>query len=135
MEFLSSIHQLNDLGLLLLRVALGAIFLVHGKSKWAMWKMQPSEQMPAKMLFLMKLLSIAEPTAAIALFFGFLTQLTALGLAIIMLGASMMKIRVWHAKFTGNGGWEFDLILLTASLALFFLGAGGLGIDRYLFGL
>ncbi len=97
--------------------------------------MQPSEQMPAKMLSLMKFLSLAELAAAIALLFGFLTQLAALGLAIIMLGAIMMKIRVWHAKFGGNGGWEFDFILLAASLALFFLGAGGLGIDRYLFGL
>lgn len=150
MEFFSNLHQLNDLGLLLLRVGVGAIFFVHGKAKLGMWKMpasppaspqsesqggQPTAQMPKKMLSLMKFLSIAETAAGIALLFGFLTQLAALGLAIIMFGAIMMKIRTWKAKFSGDGGWEFDFILLAAALALFFLGAGGLGLDRYLFGL
>ncbi|PJE76117.1 hypothetical protein COV04_01135 [Candidatus Uhrbacteria bacterium CG10_big_fil_rev_8_21_14_0_10_48_11] len=122
------------LALLCLRIALGVIFIVHGKAKWGMWKMQPSEQMPAGMLVKMKILAITETLGGIAVLFGFLTQLAALGLALIMLGAMDFKIRTMKRHFVDSaGGWEFDLILLAASLALVLLGSGAWAIDTLLF--
>ena len=46
MGFLANLHHLGDWALLVLRLGLGAIFLVHGRQKLRMWKMQPSAQMP-----------------------------------------------------------------------------------------
>ncbi|MDO8601188.1 MAG: DoxX family protein [bacterium] len=124
----SQLLQFNDLGLFLLRLAVGIVFLVHGKQKLAMWKMQPSEQMPSGMLNMMRFLSLAEIAGGLALIFGVLTQLAAIGLAIIMLGAIYYKIKIWKKKFSEPGGWEFDLVLLTANLAILLNGGGSISI-------
>ena len=137
MEFFISLHQLSDWGLLALRIALGAVFLAHGRGKLGMWKMQPSEQMPAGTISLMKLLSIVEPLGGIAVLFGFLTQLAAVGLGIIMVGAIKAKIRMFKAPFMvmEKPGWEFDMMNLAACITLFFSGAGAFSLDRVIFGL
>ena len=134
MEFLANLHQLGDVGLLALRIAVAISFLVHGTQKWAMWKMQPSAQMPASMLSMMKFLSIVEPLGGLALLVGFLTQLAAIGLGIIMVGAIRFKIQTMKKKFSEASGWELDLVLLGAAIALFFLGAGSIALNRVFFG-
>jgi len=137
MEFLTNLHQFSDWGLLALRIAVGAIFLVHGTQKWAMWKMQPSEQMPAKMLAMMKFLSVVEPLGCLAVFTGFLTQVASLGLGVIMIGAIAMKKSMMKVPFTAMDkmGWEFDLIILAATIALFIFGAGTISLDNLFWGL
>lgn len=118
----------SDVGLFALRIGVGVIFLIHGIQKFKMWKAQPSAQMTSGMLSLMKFLSIAETVGAIAILSGFLIQLAAIGLGIIMIGAAHMKMTKWGKKFTGDGGWEFDFILLATCVALIFLGAGAYAI-------
>lgn len=137
MEVFANLHQFSDWGLVALRIAVGAIFLVHGRQKWAMWKMQPSEQMPAGMLSTMKLLSIVEPLGGLMVLSGFLTQLAAVGLGLIMVGAIVLKMRMMKVSFATQGktGWEFDFIILAACIALFFYGAGNIGLDRVIFGI
>lgn len=137
MGFFANLYMLGDWGLFALRVALAAVFLVHGYSKRAMWKMQPSGQMPKKMLSMMKVLSIAEPLGALSVLFGFLTHLGAFGLGIIMIGALVLKIGLWKTPFTAQDkmGWEFDLVLLAICVALFFFGGGSFAFDRAIFGL
>ena len=135
MEFFSQLHHLNDWGLVALRLSVGVTFLVHGVQKRAMWKMQPSAQMPAGLLSIIRVLSIAEPLGGLAVLTGFLTQLAAAGFVIVMLGAINLKARQMHKHFTGDGGWELDYILLTTAIALVILGAGGISIDHLLFGL
>jgi len=102
----------------ILRIAVGIIFLVHGKQKMSMWKMQPSEQMPAQMLNMMKMLSVAEPIAGALLVLGVYPLIGAAIIAIIMVGATYFKIAKWGKKFTGDGGWELDFILFAASIAI-----------------
>jgi putative oxidoreductase len=131
-ELIFSLFQYNDFALFLLRLSVGAVFLLHGISKLSMWKMQPSNEMPANMLSTMKILSIAEPLGGIGLLFGVLTRFAALGLAIIMAGAIYLKIAKWNKKFMD--GWEFDFVLLCANLALFLMGPGTWSIDSLLFG-
>jgi putative oxidoreductase len=135
MSFFVSLHQYGDFGLLALRLIIGAIFLVHGLQKRAMWKMQPSEQMPAKMISIMKLLSVCEPLGALAFFSGFLTQLASLGFVIIMCGAVNLKRNVMKKKFADVGGWEFDAVILGGALVIFFIGAGAFSLDRLFFGI
>jgi putative oxidoreductase len=117
LDFLFSLYNHVDWALLGLRIAVGAIFLAHGISKWPMWKMQPSTEMPKGMLMTMRLLSVVEPLGGAAVLLGVLTQVAAIGLGVIMLGALYLKITKWKTKFTGNNGWEFDLLLLAANLA------------------
>src|SRR2546428_13110869 len=70
MGTLASLHHLSDWALLVLRLGLGTVFLVHGIQKRAMWKMQPSAQMPAGLLTIIKVLSIAEPLSGLAMIRG-----------------------------------------------------------------
>jgi putative oxidoreductase len=135
MTVLSSLHQLSDWGLLALRIGVGVTFLVHGSQKRALWKVQPSAQMPAGMLTLLRVLSIAEPLGGVATLVGLLTQAAAVGFIVDMLGAIRLKSMQRHKGFSGDGGWEFEFMLLVAAIALLFLGAGRFALDRAFLGL
>lgn len=137
MSFFASLHASQDWGLLVLRLVVAATFLAHGRAKWGMWKQKPSDKMPASMLNIMRLLSICEPLGGAALILGFLTQLAALGLAIIMLGALNLKIRTMKTPYMGTekAGWEWELLILGGNVALFFAGGGAIALDHVWFGL
>lgn len=128
MSFFASLHQYSDVALLLLRLAVGTLFLIHGLPKRGLWSAQPSPQMPASMLRNLRILSIAEPAGALGLIFGFLTQLAALGLVIVMLGA-IQFLRKGHHK------WELEFLLLVVALSLAIMGAGKYALDRLVFGI
>jgi putative oxidoreductase len=128
---MNGLKRYADIGHLLLRLVIAAIFLYHGTQKWALWSAQP-EGMSSGLLTIMKILSIAEPLGAVALILGLWTRLASLGLAIIMIGAIYMKAVVWGMGFaTPQGpGWEFDLIILAGCIALLFEGAGKYSVDQ-----
>ena len=133
MQLFLSLRQWGDLALFILRLGVGVVFFVHGRQKWPMWKAQLSATMPPGMLNIMRILSVAETLGALAVLTGFLTQLAALGLAIVMVGAINLKVNRLHKSFTGDGGWELDYGILCTCLALLFLGAGIFSLDHVLF--
>ncbi|MDP3697400.1 MAG: DoxX family protein [Candidatus Taylorbacteria bacterium] len=108
--------QYNNIGFLILRLVVAAIFIYHAMPKL-------KNKMGSNFL----ILGVVEGAAAVALVLGFYTQLAALLLAIVMVGAIWMKIVKWHVPFSAmdKTGWEFDLILLAASITIL-LGGGGL---------
>src|SRR5437899_8181048 len=124
MTVLSSLHQFSDWGLLALRLGVGTVFLVHGSQKRAMWRMQPSAQMPAGLLSLLKVLSIAEPLGGLATLVGLLTQAAAAGFILVMLGAIRLKVQQLHKAVTREGGWEVEVLLVVGAIPLLRLGAG-----------
>ena len=124
---------MNDWALLVLRLGLGVIFLVHGIQKQKMWQLQSSAQLPAPLLRTLRLLSIAEPAGALAMFVGLFTQFAAAGFGLVMLGAIRLKALVLKKSFTGDGGWELDFIILVAALVLIVTGGGRFALDRVLF--
>lgn len=65
-------------------------------------------------------LAIAELAGGAAVILGFLTQLAAIGLIVIMLGAIQKKAFVWKTGFWGkNGlGWNYELILISMLLVI-----------------
>jgi len=132
METLASLHHLSDWALLALRLGVGVIFLVHGRQKLRMWKMQPSAQMPAGLLSLLRVLSIAEPLGGVAVITGLLTQVAGAGFVLVMLGAVRLKVTQMHKGFSGADGWEFEYVILAAALTLVFTGAGRIALDRVL---
>jgi putative oxidoreductase len=137
MSFFASLHQFSDGALLVLRLALGTVFLLHGLPKRRLWSAQASAQLPAGMRRNLRILSIAEPAGALGLIFGFLTQLAALGLVIVMVGAITFLVTKAHRKFKEENapGWEFEFMLLVVALALAILGGGRVALDRVIFGI
>ncbi len=136
MHFIMSLHHYS-VALFLQRLCVGLIFWAHGMMKAPMRKMQPSEQLPASALRNLKMLSIAEPLGAIAIALGLLTQLTAFCFVLVMIGAIRYK-RKTKMPFMASGsagGWEFELLLLAASLSIVLMGPGRISIDHLLFGI
>ena len=43
---------------------------------------------------------------------------------VVMVGALYYKIAVWKKKFSGDGGWELDLVLLAILLLVAAMGSG-----------
>lgn len=137
---------LSAWGLVILRLALGITFLVHG---WP--KLNPNGPMkgPAGLAGFLKQLGIPLPTffawvvalletvGAVLLILGLGTRILAVGFAIDMLVAIwLVKRKMMKAGFMDQKvqGWEFEFALFAQSLALIFTGAGSIGLDR-LFGL
>jgi putative oxidoreductase len=110
--------RFTDLSLLLLRLMVAAVFVSSG---WADVK-DPKERAksigmsPSFTLFL----GAAEIAGGLGVAFGVLTQLAAIGLMLVMLGAIRKKIFVWHTGFWGekSSGWHYDLMLVLMSLVI-----------------
>ena len=120
--------QYNNIGLLILRLAVAAIFIYHALPKLKNAKgMAQMMGMPAGMIFM---LGGVEFLSSVGLVLGIYTQLTAVLLAIVMIGAIYFKTVKWRVPFAtmDKTGWEFDLILLAASIAIL-LGGGSMGIQ------
>jgi putative oxidoreductase len=71
-------------------------------------------------------IGLAEVVGGIALALGILTQLAAIGLILIGLGAIQKKIFVWKTGFWGKNsyGWHYDLMLMVMNLVILFTGGG-----------
>jgi len=121
--------QYNDVGLLILRLAVAVIFIYHALPKLKNAKgMAQMVGMPAGMIFM---LGAVELLSSLSLMLGFYTQLAALLLTIVMIGAIGMKTMKWSVSFAAidKTGWEFDFILLAANIAILFGGGGSIGIQ------
>ena len=122
-----------DTGLLILRIAIGIVFLVHGGQKLFVFGFAGVSGAFGQMGIPMPgitgpLAAIVEFLAGGALVIGLLTRLAAFGLAIDMLGAILMV----HIKggFFMPTGYEFAMTLFAANVAIAIAGAGYYSIDR-----
>ena len=124
----ASIHQtkLNDITNLGLRSAIGVIFILHGSGKLnpgfsgfltGQLGFPPEMQIP---------IALAEMIPGILLIVGVLTRISASMLAIVMLGAIFYVKKA--ANLTGEGGFEFDLILLAGALLVITAGPGRISL-------
>lgn len=112
------LSQYSNIGSLVLRLAVAIIFIYHAFPKLKNAKgMAAMVGMPSAMVLM---LGLVELIVSIGLVFGYYTRFAALVLAIVMVGAIGMKIMKWHVPFAGTDktGWEFDLILLAANIAI-----------------
>jgi len=123
---------LESYGLLVLRVFLGIIFIYHAAPKLRMSEaMAKGAGFSSGSVFF---LGLVEFLSGLALILGFYAEIGALLVGIVMLGALYYKIFKWKVSFFAmdKTGWEFDLILLGAAVAVFLLGAGNLSLDAML---
>src|SRR5579862_6119540 len=104
--------RFESAAVLLMRLMVGAIFISSG------WSHATHSTERAKSIGMSKaftlFLGIAELAGSLGVIFGVLTQLAALGLILVMLGAIYKKIAVWHTGFWGDksSGWHYDLMLV-----------------------
>jgi len=116
------LHDITHFGL---RLTVGVIFIAHSLGKF-----QPgfagfieSQGLPPEMQIP---IALAELVPGILLIIGVLTRFSASLLSIVMLGAIFLIKGA--ATLTGDGGVEFDLILLAASLVVIAIGPGRISI-------
>jgi putative oxidoreductase len=111
-----------DIGLFLLRVVAGVVFMYNGWPKLKNWKETfqwfTKERWPLPMLSTI-IASIGETFGGLFLVIGLFVLPTSILLAIIMAGASIFEL--------GKNGWsaaEKPLLLLAICIALFLTGGG-----------
>ncbi len=118
----------GDFGLFILRVAVAAVFIHHAMPKLRNPRgMGQMMGMPGGAVLLV---GVAEVAGALGLLAGILIEIAALFLVIIMVGAIMTKIQKWSIPFAAHDktGWEFDLVLLAANLAILLTGGGSFAL-------
>jgi putative oxidoreductase len=113
-----------DLGLLALRLMVAVVFVTSG------WSHVTRSEERSKSIGMSKgftiFLGVGEVAGGLGVAFGVFTQLAALGLILIMLGAIQKKIFVWHTGFWGEKtyGWHYDLIFVVMNLVILFTDGG-----------
>lgn len=116
--------RFGDYAWLLLRLMIGIVFASSGYNHLK----NPAAR--SKSIGMSKgftiFLGCAEVLGSLGIMLGVLTQLAALGLILIMLGAIQKKVFVWHTGFWGKDGygWHYDLLLVVMNLLFVFMGGG-----------
>ncbi|HLC11408.1 MAG TPA: DoxX family protein [Candidatus Bathyarchaeia archaeon] len=122
-----------DLPSLILRLAIGTLFIVHGypkltaaqRAQGGAW--MKSMGMPAAMI---PFAGVVEFFGGLALILGILTPIVAALSALWMLSTTWLVTTKAKKKYVG--GYEIDITLFLAALALVFLGSGIYSIDHLL---
>lgn len=127
------LEKLKFLGLLAMRLAVGAVFIAHGYPKLfgdtAKWMAGfQSMGFPG---FFAYVAGIVEFFGGILLIAGLFTRIAGLLIAGEM-AVAVLKVHL-HKGLTGPGGYEFPLALAATSFGLMVLGAGVVSIDWLLF--
>jgi len=122
-------HNLNGIGLLLLRVTLGlAMLLGHGLGKWSKLieggEIQFADPFGLGPMTSMIMAVFAEVLCASLLVFGLLTRWSLIPLIITM------AVATFYVHFNdGFGGMEKAFLYLVGFVTLFFTGPGKFSID------
>lgn len=136
MQYFDSLLQYRDLGVLLLRLLVGYLFIYHGWPKLVGGKLAGydinlkgfagwlgSMGFPIPMV-LAVIVAVVEVFGGLGLVLGVGVQLAAALLAIDMAVATWAKIVKMKKGFAGDGGFELDLVLLAVCVFLAVNGAG-----------
>ena len=121
-------NLLHDIAHWGISASIGIVFIVHSLKKfepgWQEWLISigipPELQLP---------IALAEFIGGILLVVGVLTRITGAVLGVILLGA-IFHIRWENGFFVSNGGWEWDLVMLAAVLAIIAAGPGRISISH-----
>jgi putative oxidoreductase len=121
-----------SIGLGVLRVAVAAVFINHGRQKLFVYGFAgvtgAFTQMGVPFPGIMgPLIGLLEFFGGIALIFGFLTRLVTIGFVLDMLGAILLV-----QMKRGFSAFELEFLLLGSSMALFLSGAGTFSVDAFL---
>ncbi|HVU06844.1 MAG TPA: DoxX family protein [Candidatus Paceibacterota bacterium] len=111
----------TDVALLLVRIALGLVFLAHGATKFM--------DMPGTLEFFSAMhlspfwayiVATVEAVGGLSMLLGVATGWSGILLAIVMLGSTFL-VKISHGFI---GGYEFDLTLFLSAIAISLAGPG-----------
>ena len=118
------LHDITHFGI---RAAIAVIFIVNASGKFnpsfAEWLV--SIGIPAEMQIP---IALAELVSGTFLLVGVLSRISASLLSIILLGAIFYVKKA--SNLTGEGGYQIDLILLAACLAIIAIGPGRISVSH-----
>ena len=118
MPLLPWLQPFTDAALLLMRLLVGLVFVTSG------WSHVKDPVTRGKSIGFSpgftRVLGIVELAGGLGVALGVFTQLAALVLIVVMLGAIQRKIFVWHTGFWGkhSDGWHYDLLLAAMCLVI-----------------
>ena len=120
----NKLHDITHFGI---RAAIAVIFIVNASGKFnpgfAEWLV--SIGIPAEMQIP---IALAELVSGTFLLVGVLSRISASLLSIILLGAIFYVKKA--SNLTGDGGYQIDLMLLAACLAIIAIGPGRVSISH-----
>lgn len=121
-------EKLTSLGLLLLRVGLGVVFMAHGHLKVFVFGMPAAAQnfinfgIPGWTVYPVAVIELA---GGALLVLGLGTRVIALLLMCVGFGAGWVHVENgWNYTSPPNGGWEYGMFLALVSAAVAMLGPG-----------
>jgi putative oxidoreductase len=126
----SNLSRFFPTGLLLLRLMVGIVFIDSGWND--LRSPQERSQSIGKSKNFTIFLGAAEVLGGAGVVLGIWSQLAALGLILVSLGAIYEKLFVWHIGFWGEKtyGWHYDLILLVMNLVVGITNGGSYVLTR-----
>lgn len=120
-----------DIAFLLLRLMVGFVFFTSG------WNHIADPEARSKSIEMSKrftlFLGILECAGALGVMAGVLTQLAAIGLILIMLGAIQRKVFKWRTGFWGKhgtDGWSYEITIIVMNLVIATSGGGQFVLER-----
>jgi len=118
-------NKLHDIAFWGLRATIGAIFIVAGSGKFGpgFVSFLTGLGLPAEMQIP---IALAETIAGILLIIGVLTRISSSLLSIISLGAIFYVKEA--SNFSGDGAYQYDLLLLAANLVIIVAGPGRISV-------
>jgi len=123
------LNRLQPLGLLVLRVVLGAIMVGHGYGKvfgglHKHVELVASLGMPGWLAYFS---AAAEFLGGLLLIVGLITRLAAIAIC-IDLTVAILKVHL-HNGLLGQNGYQFPLALAAIAFAIIFTGSGPISLD------
>ncbi|WP_261132422.1 DoxX family protein [Bacillus sp. Marseille-Q3570] len=131
-----------DLALLLIRLVFGLTFAAHGTQKLLGWFgghglegtagfFESLGLKPGKTMALMA--GLGEVVGGLLIAFGFLTEVGAVLMIVPMLVA-IFKVHGQNGYWATEGGYEYNLAIITVAVALVLAGPGAYSIDALMLG-
>lgn len=129
----ASTHPSTQLGILLLRLSLGLMWIAHAMLKLLVFTLPGTAQYLMSVGFAGALaypLFAAELLGGLALLLGLYARQTALALVPILAVATWVHAPNGWVHTSQGGGWEYPAFLIAASIALWLLGDGAAALKR-----
>ena len=121
------------LGAFLLRLSLGIMWIAHALLKLVVFtpagtaKFFESVGLPGPLAYLVIALELA---GGIAILFGVYGRVVSAALVPVMIGAASVHLGNGWVFSAPNGGWEYPVFLIAASIAHVLLGDGAFALRR-----